>query len=214
MQSCRLAFMVNACYNLAKGDDIMKKTIIALASAVLGMSLLCGCSAEDLQGLDLTKISDFLQDHTVIVNIDGQDIRVDDTDALLDAIGRGDAVSEQGPAQMPDDRMEALIDAMREAGAPEGQLAQMQEAAASGRKIPFPGMNIVKKIWEKNGITVDGMHEAYDQMVARAESLGINIDIASFDTGFGTVEELCEIILGDIGSIPGLAERAIDSLTD
>lgn len=74
--------------------------------------------------------------------------------------------------------------------------------------IRFPGLSIIEDIWARNGVTVEDMHRGYQNAVDGFKSIGINVDFVHFDTGFGTIEELCEAVMGDMSSIPGIIQKA------
>ena len=93
----------------------------------------------------------------------------------------------------------ALAAVLRANGASEAEilqacgLAQSMEEAGFGYGIP--GFNIVKKIWAENGVTPEKMYANYHELVNKLASVGINADFGAYDTGYGTVDELCRAVL-------------------
>lgn len=179
----------------------------------LGLSLslmLYGCTPEVMTGLDFGRLPEGLvQDDRAIIEAQAEDF--DRTpEEIIAAIEAARAGRKAGMLE------DVGLDALTADGDLAGILRQngMDETAIQdvmarmGKtfdgRIPFPGMGVIKSIWAANGVSIEAMHRNYDDMVQSFAKLGINLDIANFDTGFGTVEELCEAILGDMGSIPEL----------
>lgn len=100
-----------------------------------------------------------------------------------------------------DDGMSDLERVLRANGASDEDIQRAMGMAGEDGGLTFPYMSIVKDIWAKNGVTTDGMRRSYNEMVGFFAQHGINADIGSIDTGFGTVGELCETILGGAGNV-------------